>query len=164
MIRRFICSAWLPGTHFRKCLRFLNWNLWAYALFEPLFWWSDQVTILHLSRQLSCHGMCKIMTWSNEDLLCKSNINIYVLCEMVTYDIKRPCNFNERSMYNCDNGFKANDHRQTHCLVEMISVSRPLTWSRETSSVSLNNIEISTNVILIYLWPTLSEVNLSRYM
>ena len=29
-------------------------------------WFSDRVTILHMSRQLSCRVMCKIVTWLDD--------------------------------------------------------------------------------------------------
>ena len=50
-------------------------NLWAYnsnlvsilldlILIQSVLIWYDQSTSSHMPRQLSCHGMCKIVTWS----------------------------------------------------------------------------------------------------
>ena len=62
----FSPSAFTSQTHFTN-------SLWAYKLNtksrkkHKLFWnekqWSNQVTILHMPRQLSCRGMCKMVTW-----------------------------------------------------------------------------------------------------
>ena len=38
-------------------------SLWICLLLLHDIQWSDQVTILHMPSQLSCHGMCKIVTW-----------------------------------------------------------------------------------------------------
>ena len=40
----------------------ISWRI-ILLLFEK--WWSDQITILHMSRQLSCRDMCKFVTWSD---------------------------------------------------------------------------------------------------
>ena len=44
-----------------------------------LLWqqWSDQVTYLHMSWQLSCHDMCKTVTWSGHYHSSQSNMNFY---------------------------------------------------------------------------------------
>ena len=39
-------------------------------------WWSDEVTILHMPRQQSCHGMCKIVTTSDHYVILKIKIFI----------------------------------------------------------------------------------------
>ena len=39
---------------------------WKFVLLLFCFWWSNQVMILQMPRQLSCRGMRKIMTWSDE--------------------------------------------------------------------------------------------------
>ena len=40
-------------------------------------WWPDQVIILHISWQLSCHDMCKIVTWMvNQNKNWNKNIQI----------------------------------------------------------------------------------------
>ena len=41
--------------------------------------WANQTTILHMTRQLSCRGMCKIMAWSDYHCSCKSNIYFYMM-------------------------------------------------------------------------------------
>ena len=38
------------------------------------FWWSKQLTILHMSRQPSCRDICKSLSWS--DLYCSINGNM----------------------------------------------------------------------------------------
>ena len=45
----------------------------------PWFWflWYNQITILHMSWQLNCHDMCKIVTWSNHDFTNKIEIYFY---------------------------------------------------------------------------------------
>ena len=32
-------------------------------------WWRNQVKILHMSRQLGCRDMCKILTWLDDENL-----------------------------------------------------------------------------------------------
>ena len=36
---------------------------WKFSLSQFRFSWADQVIILHMPQQLSCCGMCKIVTW-----------------------------------------------------------------------------------------------------
>ena len=53
-----------------------SWNPYSWKAriqilyFNTLLWhrkkWCDQITILHMPWQLSCHGMCKIETWSDD--------------------------------------------------------------------------------------------------
>ena len=38
-------------------------NSWQKKTFCSCYKWSDQVTMLHISWQFSCHGMCKIVAW-----------------------------------------------------------------------------------------------------
>ena len=38
-------------------------GLWVHNLKLFGFWWPDQITVLHMTQQLNCHGMCKIVTW-----------------------------------------------------------------------------------------------------
>ena len=42
---------------------------WLLLLFE----WFNLVTDLHMSWQLSCHGMCKVGTWSHHYFSCEHN-------------------------------------------------------------------------------------------
>ena len=52
---------------FLNCLWFPDWNL-ATSFFFCCNHFSDdwsQVFISHMPQQLSCHGMCKIVTWSS---------------------------------------------------------------------------------------------------
>ena len=55
-----------------------NWNLLK-KFFLPWFQfqWSNQVTILHMSQQLSCRDMCKLVTRSGQFLHIKSNMNFH---------------------------------------------------------------------------------------
>ena len=48
-----------------------------YSLLQFWSWWPNQVTILHMSQQLSCCDMRKIVTWSDQYLLSKSNMYFY---------------------------------------------------------------------------------------
>ena len=56
----FLCGQ---GTMSQKIYELIIQISWKYMLpfFEKLL--SDQVTILHMPWQLSCHGMCKFVTW-----------------------------------------------------------------------------------------------------
>ena len=60
--------------------------LWTFFL---LYFSNNHVTILHLSQQLSCCGMCKILTWSDQYYSNKNNNqslkNIFVLYT-ITWD------------------------------------------------------------------------------
>ena len=42
-------------------------------------WWSNQITFFHMPRQLSCRGMCKIVTWLDQYFLCKSHALLHDL-------------------------------------------------------------------------------------
>ena len=54
-----------PRTHYTQGLWANNWNL-VKILFALIWcWWPNHATILHMPWQLSCHGMCKIVTWSD---------------------------------------------------------------------------------------------------
>ena len=64
----------LPGIHITNSLWVHNWK---FVLFPLCFSWSNQVPILHMPWQHSCHGMCKIGTWSDHYFSCKSNIQIF---------------------------------------------------------------------------------------
>ena len=48
--------------------------LWKFMLLSFCFFWSHHVTILHISWQLSCHAMCKIVTRSNHSFWWKNII------------------------------------------------------------------------------------------
>ena len=51
----------IPATHFTNVL-------WSHNPYKKNIWkklWSDQITVLHMPWQLSCHGMCKIVIWFN---------------------------------------------------------------------------------------------------
>ena len=52
-------------------------------------WWSYQITHLHMPRQLSCHGMCKIVAWLARYLAHKSNIylNFYFILFFFPQDL-----------------------------------------------------------------------------
>ena len=67
---------WVPLLHHRLCLcprTLLTNRLWTdNSNLLKLFYWMDQVTILHMSRQLCCRGMCKIITWSDHNFLWKT--------------------------------------------------------------------------------------------
>ena len=68
------------------------YKLILWKIFLPWFWfqWSNQLTILHMSRQLSCRDMCKIVTWFDHHFPSKSNMNfneiwvmsLWALCTM----------------------------------------------------------------------------------
>ena len=60
--------------------------LWKHILLSRSFWQSNQVIILHMSRQFSCRDMCKIMTWSDVYFSHKRNLNfheIWFLCSKI---------------------------------------------------------------------------------
>ena len=63
-----------PGSHFTRGSWAHYWNLLKIIMLWLWFWCSNQVTNLHMSRQLSCRDMCKFMTWW-DDILNKSNVN-----------------------------------------------------------------------------------------
>ena len=48
--------------------------LWKNLFAEILIQWSNLVTILYMQWQLSCHGMCKIVTWLDHALSCMRKI------------------------------------------------------------------------------------------
>ena len=50
-------------TYSTKILWAHNIDLAKTYLFWPAKGWSDHVTIMHMAWQLSCHDMCKIVTW-----------------------------------------------------------------------------------------------------
>ena len=57
---------WIPSgpwVHFTKCFWAYNPNLTKYVLLWLEKSWPDQATILYMVWQLSCHDMCKIVTW-----------------------------------------------------------------------------------------------------
>ena len=53
-----------PGTHYTKDVWSHYWNIAKIVFVLILFSRSSQVTILHISQQLGCCDMCKIMAWS----------------------------------------------------------------------------------------------------
>ena len=58
--------------------------LWKYILLSFWFELSNQVTMLHMSRQLSCRDICKIVIRSNCHLSCQSNIYSHEIWIMST--------------------------------------------------------------------------------
>ena len=48
------CGSYMTPSHYKHGTLWLIWFLWF-----------NQVKILHMSWQLSCHDMCKIMTWND---------------------------------------------------------------------------------------------------
>ena len=72
-------SPWGP---FHKCLWAYNANL--VEIHVALTWqkWSNHVPILHMARQLSCHAVCKIMTWFGHYFSSKSSMNFYKISIM----------------------------------------------------------------------------------
>ena len=52
--------------------------LWKHSLLLNHIPSRDQVTILHMSRQLSCRGMCTIVTWVDPNKI-KDNNKKYFL-------------------------------------------------------------------------------------
>ena len=80
---RFACTS-QPGIHFTKFM-----SLWSKASNNFRKYWSDQVTILHMSWQLSCHDMCKFVTWLSHKIKVKTTIYYKIsikcsqtICEM----------------------------------------------------------------------------------
>ena len=51
----------IPGTHYIKWAH--NPNLAKIHVIIAYKLWSIQITISHMPRQLSCRGMCKVVTW-----------------------------------------------------------------------------------------------------
>ena len=47
---------------------------WKFSWLSFHLWLSKELTILHMSWQLSCHDMCKIVTWCDCYFTCKNNI------------------------------------------------------------------------------------------
>ena len=68
-----------------------KWNLVKFSLLRAWFWLSNKVTNLHMSRQLSCRDMCKIVTCS--DHCVSNNSNFCNLCNMRNVFSRwlRPC-------------------------------------------------------------------------
>ena len=64
--------GWISQTGYEL----INEILWKLILLWFWVWWFNQVRILHMPWQLSCHGMCKILTWS--DCYFSPNSNPYV--------------------------------------------------------------------------------------
>ena len=56
--------------------------LWKFFVLYFLFFWSNQATMLHMPRQLSCRVMCKIVTWFD---FFSSDIDTYIykICIMM---------------------------------------------------------------------------------
>ena len=57
---------WIKGFKDTFSSQFMGSLMKSCNKYKLLFlhnWWSDQVMILHMPWQLSCHDMCKIMTW-----------------------------------------------------------------------------------------------------
>ena len=51
--------------------------LWKLILLQYKFLYSNQVTNLHMPRQLSCRGMCKFMTQYDHYSSCKGKMYLY---------------------------------------------------------------------------------------
>ena len=66
------CHDNTDTTHFMKCLWAHNSNLIKYVWLLHEKWRWNHVTILHMLWQISCHDICKIVTWSDHYCLCKS--------------------------------------------------------------------------------------------
>ena len=70
-------GVWTLGTHLTKFYELIIQILWNGFLL--LFWYQlfQQLKILHMSWQQSCHGICKILTWSGHYI--KIVIKLYFL-------------------------------------------------------------------------------------
>ena len=81
-----IGTGWVSrsGDHFTKGLWTRDWNLLK-ILFVFIFYFecSEQVTILHMSWQITCRDMCKIVTWLVHNYL----HNGYIFYEIMIYNI-----------------------------------------------------------------------------
>ena len=63
-----------PGTHLINILWAHNWNLINFFFSDcHSNDWTGQFTILHITWQLSCHAICKIVIWSKIYSYGKSN-------------------------------------------------------------------------------------------
>ena len=77
---RLTVKAWAwsetisPRMHFTEIYELINKILRQCFLLCSLSLWCNQVTILHMSRQLSCRDMCKIVNRSDHYFPCHSKI------------------------------------------------------------------------------------------
>ena len=76
---------------------------WKFYSKQVWFWWSIQVTIVHMSRQLSCRDMCKIVTWCDHYFSCKSKTyfhKIWMMSSKGVCEIFRHDNFQRHILAN----------------------------------------------------------------
>ena len=59
-----ICQK-IPRNLSQRIYELIIEVLWTLSLLSLWFWVFDQVINLHMSRQLSCRDMCKIVIWSD---------------------------------------------------------------------------------------------------
>ena len=59
---------------------FQKYKIWKLILLLFWIWRSNHIIILHISWQLCCHGMCKIVTWSDHYLSSQTHLKIWVMC------------------------------------------------------------------------------------
>ena len=59
------------GPFYKPFMRPTIEILWHLLLFQFWFWWSNQVTNLHMSQQLSCCDMCRIVICTFYHISCK---------------------------------------------------------------------------------------------
>ena len=81
------------GGYFAKD-SWAHWNLMNNLLWF-WFFWSNQVTILHMPWQLGCHGMCKSVTWLGHCLSLKS-LGIFG-CKIWIMSSQTFCGMDDRS-------------------------------------------------------------------
>ena len=65
-----------PGSNSQRVYELMIEILRKLSLLWLCFQLFNYVTILHMTRQLSCRPMCKIMTWSDQYYYNKSNITL----------------------------------------------------------------------------------------
>ena len=87
----WVISGQCAGICFKKCLLAHGINFVKKIMLllnEKQL--SDQVTILHMPQQLSCRGMCKVVTWLDQQKQNDSNMNIakiFTMSSATLYEI-----------------------------------------------------------------------------
>ena len=95
LVNRYIKGLWSQGVQHQGSISQLTWELITEILQKfSLLWlslvWSNQITNVHMSQQLSCCDMCKFVIWldhyfnnKSSRIFCKICLKgSWTLCEM----------------------------------------------------------------------------------
>ena len=90
-------SQWHTSpTFWGSCFKILWKSLFLYFS----VYCSNQVTISHMPRQLSCRGLCKLVIWFDHSFPCKGNPNFYKFSNTSSWTVwEKPPGHKERSKW-----------------------------------------------------------------